>query len=70
MGAPISNDKETAALKEEVYQLKKSLEEARRTHELERTNERLAFEKRLKTYLASPSPDLGPNLKHELSEQS
>jgi hypothetical protein len=71
MGNVSSNDKETAALKEEVYQLKKILEETRRKNELDRTNERLAFERRLQTYLNNPLIGEGDkDLKSELSEQS
>jgi hypothetical protein len=59
------------ALKEEIYQLKKSLEETRKKNEFERANERLAFEKRLRTYLTNSSSGVGEaGMKSELAEQS
>lgn len=68
MGSSSNNSKENAALKEEIYQLKKNLEETHKKHELERTTEKLAFEKRLQIYLTNASSgEIDQKIKIELT---
>ena len=52
---PSTNDKEVISLREEVYSLKKTIEDIKKKQDMELTSERLMAEKRIRTYLkASP----------------
>mgnify|MGYP000716486793 CR=1 FL=1 len=49
--SPGTNDKEVSSLREEIHMLKKNIEEMKKNHNVELTNERLNAEKRIRTYL-------------------
>lgn len=60
-----------ASLREEVYLLKKNIEDMKKKHDLEITNEKLLTEKRIRTYLKAPlGNEKGEEVRSEIEQYS